>query len=375
MTVNHSNKSAYKKRKKKSPVGLIIILLLVLLIGVAALIGYSVVQNEINGERRQSTSNIVVTVAEGSGLNSVSASLKEQGVISFDQVFRFYCKRNAPNINIQFGDHTFASNMTYDEIITELERPTILLKQGVDITFPEGTTALKMAMMLEEVGLCTVEDFISSCNSDAFDVPFYSLIPNNPNVFIKLEGYLFPDTYEITPGMTAHDIIAMMLDTFNEKVWKTGLEQDLASSDLTLQEIISLAAIIQKESFNGEEYNVSSVFHNRLQPGSGLAALQSDTTDNYLEFVLQYYFKGNAPKAMMDAYDSEVYVGIVEGAICNPGVNCIDAAVHPSDTPYYYFLTDNNKEFYYAVTYAEHVANWQIAKKVNADLAAAESGS
>lgn len=136
---------------------------------------------------------------------------------------------------------------------------------------------------------------------------------------------------------------------------------------LTLEDTVIFASIIQREAANVEEmYNVSSVFHNRMEPDSPYPMLESCTTNDYINnYIRKEYPGGNPPDELLAAYDTYGKVGFPVGAIANPGLDAIDAALHPNDTPYYFFVTDITYKHYYGRTYQEHLQNIETAKAVN----------
>lgn len=356
--------STYTKSGKKGKKWIVIVIAAVLVLGAAG--GAAAVAFEIGGSNAKAQGEIEITVPDGASTGEVATLLKEKGLIGSPTVFKLYSKLTGADGTFQHGLHKITGGNSYDQIIEELQKTTYLVVETVRLTFPEGTTSLKMAIMLKEQGLIeTLEEFIAACNNDTFEVSFFDQISNNALKFIKLEGFLYPDTYDFEVGSSVHDIILLMLRNFEEKVMTDQLRADLAGSKYSLEEIIVLASIIQKESFNGEEKNVSSVFNNRLNNNVTGYRLESDTSRNvnyggFIPGVLWYYYGGkeNVPAGMCEAYDTYVVSGLIVGAICNPEVVMIDAALHPNDTPYYFFFTDKYGKFYYSKTIYEHEYQW-----------------
>jgi UPF0755 protein len=216
-----------------------------------------------------------------------------------------------------------------------------------------------MGMILEENGFCTRDEFVAACK-DVYEGNVYPLISDSPNKFIKLEGFLYPDTYEVEVGSTPHDLIQRMLDNFESKVMTDEIMSQVEASSFTFEETIILASMIQKESTDEYKYRVSGVFHNRMAEGSGFDKFESCTTDNFRWYVLWYYYDGeeNVPEGMDYAYDSYKQGWFPVGAVCNPGADMVDAALNPEETPYYFFCSNTETlEFFWATTDAEHEAN------------------
>lgn len=238
----------------------------------------------------------------------------------------------------------------------------------VTVTFPEGMTVIDIAERLEQNGVCSAADFLTVCNQ-----PYDGIEIDNPDdrVFL-LEGYVFPDTYEFYKNSSAKSALDKFIDNYNSKI-TPEMKQRAADLGFTVDEIITLASIIQKEcdKDTAECANVSSVFHNRLQSPS-FPKLQSDVTTFYIKNSLGEYLGYNSEKDFdeqnenikkyMNLYSTYYCNGLPVGPICNPGIKAINAALNPADTDYYYFLTDKaGEKFYYSATIAEHRKNGKEA--------------
>lgn len=232
----------------------------------------------------------------------------------------------------------------------------------VTITFPEGYTIYQMADLLEKNGVCSKDAFIAATNTPVEGFEF----PNQEDRIFLLEGYLFPDTYEFYLNEDVNSVIGRFLDNYRQKI-TPEMEQRAADIGYTMDEILTLASIVQKEcDYDIEEcQRVSSVFHNRLKQ-SRQGYLGSDVTYFYLKNMLDYL--GGKDSEKYNFYLERYYTynkyrkGLPAGAICNPGLKAITAALYPADTDYYFFLTDESgQEFYYAKTYNQHLANGKKA--------------
>ena len=232
----------------------------------------------------------------------------------------------------------------------------------ITVTFPEGYTVYQMGMLLQEKGVCSKDDFYRAANSPVEGIE----IANPEERAFLLEGYLFPDTYEFYLNEDPKSVIGRFIDNYNKKI-TPEIKQKAADLGYTMDEMLTLASIIQKEcDFDIEECkNVSSVFHKRLK-NSRETYLGSDVTYFYLKNMADYL--GGSDSEKFDFLLTKYYTynkyrkGLPAGAICNPGIKAITAAVEPADTDYYYFLTDETAtEFYYAETYSQHLANGKKA--------------
>lgn len=226
------------------------------------------------------------------------------------------------------------------------------------LTIPEGYTLARVGMTLEDLGVCTVDEFIAAAQDGDFSG--YSLIAQqeaNPNRCFTLEGYLFPDTYDIYYSNTPDEIIRRLLD-HTEQAISVDLRAEIAASGYSIDEILTMASIIEKEAF-GEEHmaNISSVIHNRLDIGM---QVQCDVTITYVEGAIKPFITGDKDR-YNSYYNTFKCPALPAGAICNPGLAAIKAALRPADTDYFFFVTDSDKKYYFAETWEEHEANVAVA--------------
>ena len=250
----------------------------------------------------------------------------------------------------------------------EIPNPNI-----VKVTFPEGFTIYQIAQRLEENGVCSADDFLNVCNE-----PYEGIEISNPDerVFL-LEGYVFADTYEFYKNSDAKSVLDKFIDNYNSKI-TPDMEAKAESLGMTMDEVLTLASIIQKECDEdiAECANVSSVFHNRLSSPS-FPRLESDVTTFYIKYNLADYlgYKKDAEgnplplseqsdeiKRYIDLYSTYYCKGLSAGPICNPSMKAINAALNPAETDYVYFLTDpSGTDFYYAATLSQHQKNGKTA--------------
>lgn len=236
-----------------------------------------------------------------------------------------------------------------------------LAEKTVTLTFPEGITVLEIAEKLDEAGVCDAEEFEAACQTipEGYDRLFAGVTAEG-RVFV-LEGYLFPDTYDFLKGEGSAKALSRFLNNTNSKI----SDQDLADAEAagyTLDEVLTLASVIQSEASDPKNMPmVSSVFTNRLKEGSGFGYLGSDVTRHYIERKMKAYIEANELDydTLFGNYctnDSYTYKtqGLPIGPICNVGLDAIDAALHPAESQYYYFFTDNDWNYYYNETLSGH---------------------
>ena len=207
-------------------------------------------------------------------------------------------------------------------------------------------------------------------NGDFSQYEFWKEIPENPDRFMKCEGYLFPDTYEFFVDDSVYNYVDKLYAEFDAKV-TPELRQRASDLGMTLEEAITLASFVQEEAGNAEDARVSAVFHNRLAEDSPYPRLESNASsyvqnpedNNYIYNWIAPYYGGwdNIPENIYNAYNTYELNGLPAGPISNPGIDAIEAALYPDeeylDGKYYFFVTDKNGVYYYAKTKAEHDAN------------------
>ena len=228
-------------------------------------------------------------------------------------------------------------------------------KETVRLTFPEGSTVAEMALILEEGGVCTAEEFRAQANNVALLSEYGFEIETPKNRAFALEGYLFPDTYDFYVGEGAETAIGRFLKNTQKKLGDDILEQ-CAQSGFSLDEILAIASVIQEETgFVSEMGKVSSVLHNRLARSPDYPRLQCDATIFYLENSVKPYVSEAEYEKLTQLYSTYKCKGIPEGPITNPGLDAIKAALNPEDTQYYFFISDSEDVYHYAETYEEHL--------------------
>lgn len=304
-----------------------------------------------------------LTIEEGMTVGQVADRLGDAGIIRHPFTFSTYARLRGRADAFQAGDYLLNSNMSYDRIITAL-RLGDTVKEEVTITFYEGMTLRDIANLLEEKEVCNADEFVACLESSEFEYEFLNMLPENELRFYRMEGYLFPDTYDFYVGENVFSVAKKFLKNFSSRVMGDAYSK-IQDAGMTLDQAITLASIIQKEAGNPEEMPmVSSVFHNRMDnAGAGLPLLQSDVTIHYVEYDIKPY-QTLSTQNIYDAYNTYVCEGLPVGPICSPGLDAILAAAEPETTDYYFFVTDSKGKYYYSKTVNEHYANVRKAASV-----------
>lgn len=286
--------------------------------------------------------NTVLDIPKGSGLKNISSMLEKAGVIKSKYLFVGYVMSKGWQQKLKAGEYLFEEGSTLSLIARKIAKGDVVLHK---VTVPEGLTIKEIAVLLDEGGVLDGQDFLQETMNNK---ELLSELPGRP--LTGLEGYLFPDTYTYTKGVTAREFIEMMIGRFNEVY--SSLKRDREEVNLTDNEIVTLASIIEEETGSAPERPlVSAVFHNRLKLGM---RLESDPTVIY---GIGEDFDGNLTKNDLrtkTSYNTYIVSGLPPGPISNPGKDSILAALKPADVSYIYFVSRGDGTHYFSSNYKDH---------------------
>ena len=307
-----------------------------------------------------STTKITIEITADDDMGSIAEKLQDAGLIRYKWFFRLFAAVTGASEEVGIGTYELNTDMDYRSLVGEMYDPDVLRREQeglVLITIPEGYTVAQIIDLLAENGVSTKEELEDAAANFDFGEE-YSFIDNNLMGQVnRLEGYLFPDTYEFSKKKTAVFAIDTMLTNFVNRT--SDLMDAINSSSYNLREIITLASVVEKEAIGDDEEraNIASVFYNRLNGGNSEVGtvLQSDATIYYALRVMglddsQFSTDLDSP------YNTYKYGGLPAGPICNPSLSSIKAAVHPNDTGYYYFAYGKDGVSHFFRTYDEHLA-------------------
>lgn len=230
-------------------------------------------------------------------------------------------------------------------------------RETVRVTITEGMTLTQIFKKLEANGVCSFDDLMKTAES--YDYSYYPLIaarPANTRAF-KLEGYLFPNTYDFYKNEKPQDAIGRFLRV-GEKYITSQDRAKARAMGYSMDQILTVASIIEKEGANPNEVRkIAAVIYNRLEAGM---QLQMDSGIYYIERSVKPYISGDVNR-YNSLYNMYKCKGLPAGPICNPGARTINAALDPADVNYLYFCHDSSAKYYYADTYEEHLENLKKA--------------
>lgn len=313
----------------------------------AAVAGYFYYNTGLKPVSTDSTEAREIEIPKGSSVKKVSELLEKENMIKSSLVFQLYCKANNMSGKLKAGKYSISSSMDVPEIVEVLASGKALI-DTMRFTIPEGYNLEQIVEKLNSLGVVSAESIESALDPQGYDYDFLKQIPEREN---KLEGYLFPDTYEIYKDTTAEAIINKLLGRFDE-VFTDEFRARAKELNMTIDQVIILASIIEREAKLDEERpRISAVFHNRLKKNM---MLQSCATIQYLlkeqKEVLTY-----KDLEIESPYNTYKYAGLPPGPIASPGLKAIEAALYPEDTDYLYFFAKDDGSHVFSKTYNEHI--------------------
>jgi UPF0755 protein len=312
-------------------------------------------QDEIQTPASDDPTPVTFTVRPGETAGDIAARLQREGLIRDAGLFRLVIRAREVDTQLEAGDYQLRANMTMDEIITALQhgRPS-----SVAVTVPEGWRVEQIAVLLSEKGLVDGADFLRLVGEGNFD---YDFLQDRPPDHRSLEGYLFPDTYQIPLTFTTAQVVDLMLRAFGQR-FSPQMRQQAVEAGLTVHEVVTLASIVEREAMVASERpTIASVFLNRLADGMRLDA------DPTVQYALGYqegegtwWKRPLYPEEDMEVespYNTYRNVGLPPGPICSPGLASLQAVLEPAETDYYYFMAAGDGSHVFARTYEEHLEN------------------
>ena len=328
---------------------LVLVALAVAALGGLAYYGYQKAHQPYKGFSEE---EIFTTVSPGASSTSIARALENKGVVEDSDLFLAALWYRRATQRLQAGEYRFSRPASIFEVIDRLVRGDVFF---FSVTIPEGLTLAETAALFEEKGLGDTReleavfsqtDLIDSLDSEASD----------------LEGYLFPETYQLPRRPSAEDIARALVSRF-KSVFNEERRDKAETLELTARELVTLASIVEKETGQADERPIiASVFWNRLRIGM---PLQSDPTVIYA-LKKEGNYNGNLRRSdleMESPYNTYRHRGFPPGPIASPGLGSIDAVLNPPDTKYLYFVSKNDGSHHFSNTLREHnnaVRKYQI---------------
>ena len=314
---------------------------------------------------------VTVTVEEGDGVPEIADALHEAGLVRYPWLFRIYCSLSRSSRNIRPGAYDLNAIFDYHALVNAMSSSAA--RATVSVTIPEGYTCQEIFGALEEKGVCAAADLEHAAADGEFDYPFLEGAPVGGKG--RLEGCLFPDTYEFYVGDNPENVLNKFLRNTNAKLTAELWEQldelnadlrsrkaaagftteQIAASELTMYDVLIVASLIEKETAGAAESGtIASVIYNRLC-SKAYPYLNIDATIQYALGERKEVLT-DSDKLIDSPYNTYDHPGLPVGPISCPGMASIRAALFPQDTDYYFYALGADGTHTFTRTYDEHLA-------------------
>ena len=345
---------AHRPRKRKKRRFNILVYLLFVLVTSAILagVGWLLINDLCAFNKEDITATIEVTADDT--VSTIADKLEDAGLIQYKWFFKLFASVADAKDKIGTGTYELNTDMDYRALIVGMHNSSGNLNSDtVRITIPEGYTVSQIIHLMAEKGVNTEENLLEAAKTASFS---YEYINNNSEDISRLEGYLFPDTYDFYLNEKPANAINRLIKNFDSKLDDDLLAQAEARG-YDLKKIITIASLIEKETDGTDQAKIASVIYNRLE-GSGdkggtYGLLQIDAA---LLYALPDH-EGpitNADKQTDSKYNLYKYAGLPPTPIANPGLAAIEAALEPDTTDYYYYALGKDGKHHFSKTLQEH---------------------
>lgn len=339
-----------EKTKSKRNKGFFVVLILLLLLGIGIILGINYLNKSLGPMSLTDNNNISIEVLSGSSTERIAELLQENELIHSSFIFKYKVREMGVGSSLKAGKYILNKSMDLIDIIDNLTKGT-KSDNTVRFTIPEGYELEQVARKLSDEGLVDYNRFLElTSNKSNFEEDFIFLKEIDDGQ--SLEGFLYPSTYEIFLSSSEEQIIEKMLAEF-EKIYESDIKLKLDEFDFTLNEVVTLASIVEREGkLDSERPIMSGVFHNRL--GIGMK-LESCATVQYILGERKENLT-IAETQTPSPYNTYINLGLPPAPIASPGKASLVSAVNPADVDYLFFvLTGSDGSHTFTKTYGEHL--------------------
>ncbi|MGD8397695.1 MAG: endolytic transglycosylase MltG [Anaerolineae bacterium] len=327
-------------------------------------------QAELNQPGGDDPTPVTFVVEPGETAADVATNLEAQDLVVNGEVFRRFMTYHGLDVTLEAGTYQLRSTMTMHEIAETLQHGS---SDAILVTIPEGWRMEQVAWLMEQQDLMRSDDFLAYARMASYDYPWLASKPADA----ALEGFLFPDTYELSPDSTPASVVELMLETFDARVAPEIAGRlagrvlfDIELGDyrqMTVYDVITLASIVEREAvLDDERPIIASVYLNRLDPAhveETALRLSADPTVQYAKGYdagTESWWNPMLPGeglTVESPYNTFQVQGLPPGPICSPGLASILAVLNPADTAYLYFHAIGDGSHVFASTLQEHLDN------------------
>jgi UPF0755 protein len=288
---------------------------------------------------------VIIEIEPGETTSQIATKLSAAGLIRQPLFFTSLVRLEGLDGKLQSGSYVLRPSMNMGEILIALQNSRI---EDAQVTIPEGLRLEEVAARLAQTGMIDGEAFLEAASNGAAFKENHFLLESLPED-ASLEGYLFPDTYQIAATTTVTDAIEMMLDNFDQKY--ATIEREVQVPDASVHDIVTMASVVQREAARVDEMpTIAAVFWNRLDPEYGEEMGQRLQADATVQYALGYsqdeqtWWRKNLTVADLDIespYNTREAAGLPPGPISNPGLAALRAAAQPDDSADYLYFVAN----------------------------------
>lgn len=347
-----------RKRRRMNPI--LFILLHLIFVGLASALlgcgGWLLFSDfcSFNRSGAPVTDAVVEVLAEDT-VDTIADKLVEKGLIEYKWFFKLYANLTHAEEEIGMGTYTLNTDMDYHALVAGMRSVSGSMNEDtVRVTIPEGYTVAQTIALLAKNGVNTEDALLQAAQTANFD---YDFIDNESEDISRLEGYLFPDTYDFYVNEKPANALNRLIKNFNSKID----DEMLAAAEARgydLQKVITIASLIERETTGGDQALIASVIYNRLDgPGDKAGTNGLLQVDASLLYGLPGH-EGAITQQDLEAdtpYNLYKYKGLPPTPIANPGWTAIEAALQPSESNYYYYALGKDGNHHFFETYNEHL--------------------
>lgn len=340
----------------------IIALIIIAIVTITAL--YINMMNPVS----KNNEKVSVTIPKGATATSIGKILKDNNLIKSAEVFKLYTKLNNVN-SMQAGEYDLNKNMSVSEIVEALEKGPDTSKKTIDITFLEGKNMRWIAKTIASKTNNTEQDVFNKLKDEKYldsIIEKYWFITKdikNKDIYYSLEGYLFPDTYNFkSKDVTVEEIFKTMLDQTEKKLEK--YKEEIQERNISVHKLLTVASVVELEAAKNEDRaGVAGVIYNRIAKNMSLG---SDVTTYYaIKVDMSERDLKQSELNLKNPYNTRgpnMEGKIPVGPISTVGIESINAALHPDNNDYLYFVADKNGKVYFAKDISGHEENIKMLR-------------
>lgn len=348
------NKSVRRKRRRRiNPLLALILYVLIVVAASATMAGVGwLLASDLCAFNRGTKMDVTVEVSAEDTLDTVADKLQEAELIRYKWFFKLFAKVTKAEDKIGIGTYKLNNDMDYHALISGMRSSSgSMSAEVVDVTIPEGYTVAQTIRLLAEKGVNTEENLLEAAKTAEFS---YEFIDNESEDISRLEGYLFPDTYQFYVNHNPKGALERLIRNFEQKMMGEDVQEELESSGRSMKEIVTIASLIEKETDGTDQAMIASVIYNRLNgPGDKRGTYGMLQVDAALLYALPDH-EGAITSADLETdspYNLRKYAGLPPTPIANPGMTAINAALYPTSSDYYYYALGVDHKHHYFTDY------------------------